>query len=180
MQVPEPERQRAITLRFLAEPAHVNFGGKVHGGAVMKWLDQAGYTCAANWTGSYCITVYVGGIHFLSPIHVGDIVECRASVIRTGRTSLDVAVDVSARAPQRHERRRTGHCVLVFVAVDDNGKPTAVPPWRPQTELDRALEDYARKLAELRRETDAALEERMAACGRSPRPAGTGKTETTG
>jgi acyl-CoA hydrolase len=69
--------------------------------------------------------------------------------------------------------------VLVFVAVDDNGRPTAVPPWRPQTELDRALEDYARKLAELRKETDAALEERMAACGRSPRPAGTGKTGTT-
>ena len=44
-------RPRAVTLRFLAEPSHVNFGGKVHGGAVMKWIDQAGYTCAAGWTG---------------------------------------------------------------------------------------------------------------------------------
>ena len=163
MQQDQPDRQRAITLRFLAEPAHVNFGGKVHGGAVMKWLDQAGYTCAASWAGAYCITVYVGGIQFLSPIHVGDIVECRASVIRTGRTSLDVAVDVAARAPQSHERRRTGHSVLVFVAVDNDGKPTAVPPWQPETKLDRALEEYARKMAELRKETDAALEEQMAA-----------------
>lgn len=165
MQQAKPERQRVITLRFLAEPGHVNFGGKVHGGAVMKWLDQAGYTCAANWTGAYCITVYVGGIHFLSPIHVGDIVELKASVIRTGRTSLEVAVDVSARAPQKTERRRTGHCVLVFVAVDDKGKPTPIPAWEPVTELDKALEDYARRLAELRKDMDAALEERLTALG---------------
>ena len=51
---------RGVTLRFLAEPGHVNFGGKVHGGSVMKWIDQAGYTCAAGWTGAYCVTIYVG------------------------------------------------------------------------------------------------------------------------
>jgi acyl-CoA hydrolase len=165
MQDNRTERQRAITLRFLAEPTHVNFGGKVHGGAVMKWLDQAGYTCAANWTGHYCITAYVSGIQFLSPIHVGDIVELRASVIRTGRTSLDVAVDVSARAPQQTKPRRTGHCVLVFVAVDDKGKPTPVPRWEPITELDKAMEDYARRLSELRKDMDTALEERLQAIG---------------
>jgi acyl-CoA hydrolase len=168
MQEDQPERQRTITLRFLAEPTHVNFGGKVHGGAVMKWLDQAGYTCAASWSGSYCVTAYVSGIQFLNPIHVGDIVELKASVIRTGRTSLDVAVDISAHSPQSSERRRTGHCVVVFVAVDNQGKPTSVPPWVPKTELDQALEDYARRLAELRKETDAALEERLTALGVQP------------
>ena len=65
--------QRGITLRFLAEPTDVNFGGKVHGGAVMKWIDQVGYTCAAGWTGTYCVTVYLGGLHFLGPIHVGEV-----------------------------------------------------------------------------------------------------------
>src|SRR5918998_24965 len=57
-----PEREREITLRFLAEPTDMNFGGKVHGGAVMKWIDQAGYACAVGWSGQYCVTVYVGGI----------------------------------------------------------------------------------------------------------------------
>jgi acyl-CoA hydrolase len=99
--------QRGITLRFLAEPTDVNFGGKVHGGAVMKWIDQAGYTCAAGWTGTYCVTVYLGGLHFLGPIHVGELVELRALVIRTGRTSLDIAVDVYAGDPKRGERRRS-------------------------------------------------------------------------
>ncbi len=93
-------RPRAVTLRFLAEPSHVNFGGKVNGGAVMKWIDQAGYTCAAGWTGGYCVTLYVGGLHFIRPIRVGDVVELHALVIHTGRTSLHIAIDVYARDPK--------------------------------------------------------------------------------
>ena len=53
------EDKRITVFRFLAEPTHVNFGGKVHGGIVMKWIDQAGYACATHWSGSYCVTVYV-------------------------------------------------------------------------------------------------------------------------
>jgi acyl-CoA hydrolase len=155
------ERQREVTLRFLAEPSDVNFGGKVHGGAVMKWIDQAGYTCAAGWTGTYCVTVYLGGLHFLAPIHVGELVELRALVIRTGRTSLDVAVDVYAGDPKRPDRRRTGHCVIVFVALDADGRPQAVPPWHPGDELDRALEAYAGRLGELRKQMDAEMERRL-------------------
>jgi acyl-CoA hydrolase len=155
------ERQRAVTLRFLAEPGDVNFGGKVHGGAVMKWIDQAGYTCAAGWTGTYCVTVYLGGLHFLGPIHVGELVELRALVIRTGRTSLDVALDVYASDPKRRERRRTAHCVIVFVALDAAGQPCAVPPWQPRAEVDLALESYAARLGELRKQMDTEMELRL-------------------
>ena len=59
------KRSHETTLRFLAEPTDMNFGGKVHGGAVMKWIDQAGYACAVGWSGHYCVTLYVGGIRFL-------------------------------------------------------------------------------------------------------------------
>jgi acyl-CoA hydrolase len=151
-------RPRAVTLRFLAEPAHVNFGGKVHGGAVMKWIDQAGYTCAAGWTGGYCVTIYVGGLRFLRPIHVGEVVELRALVIRTGRTSLHVAVDIYARDPKVPELTRTGHCVIVFVALDEQGRPRPVPPWTPETDTDRALQAYAVRLIELRRLMDAEMD----------------------
>jgi acyl-CoA hydrolase len=163
------ERQRAVTLRFLAEPADVNFGGKVHGGAVMKWIDQAGYTCAAGWTGSYCVTVYLGGLHFLGPVRVGELVELRALVIRTGRTSLDIAIDVYAGDPISTARRRTGHCVIVFVALDADGRPTAVPPWRAESEIDRALEGYAARLGVLRKQMDVEMERHLAdEAGRSP------------
>ena len=152
---------RGVTLRFLAEPGHVNFGGKVHGGSVMKWIDQAGYTCAAGWTGAYCVTIYVGAVHFIRPIHVGEIVECRALVILTGRTSLHIAVDIYARDPKEPALKRTGHCVIVFVALDEAGQPVPVPPWTPVTDTDRALQAYALRLVELRKLMDAELESHL-------------------
>lgn len=163
------ERQRGVTFRFLAEPGDVNFGGKVHGGAVMKWIDQAGYTCAAGWTGTYCVTVYLGGLHFLGPIRVGEVVELRALVIRTGSTSLDIAINVYAGDPTSPVRRRTGHCVIVFVALDADGRPTSVPLWRAESEIDRALEGYAARLGVLRKQMDVEMERHLAEeAGRSP------------
>jgi len=158
---PGPEPQRAVTLRFLAEPGDVNFGGKVHGGAVMKWIDQVGYTCAAGWTGTYCVTVYLGGLHFLAPIHVGEVVELQGLVIRTGKTSIDIAVDVYARDPKNPTRRRTGHCVIVFVALNAQGRPVPVPQWTPKDDLDRALEQYAVRLAGLRKQMDTEMERHL-------------------
>jgi acyl-CoA hydrolase len=141
--------RRGLTLRFLAEPQHVNFGGKVHGGQVMKWIDQAAYACASGWCGRYCVTAYVGGIHFKEPIRIGDVVDVAAQVIMTGRTSMHIAVDVSARDPKAAAVRETTHCVLVFVAIDENTKPVPVPEWLPQTARDVALKNYAQRLKEL-------------------------------
>jgi acyl-CoA hydrolase len=56
--------QDKMTFQFVSEPGDVNFGGKVHGGAVMKWIDQAAYATASSWSEGYCVTVYVGGIRF--------------------------------------------------------------------------------------------------------------------
>ena len=144
-------RQRSITLRFLAEPSDVNFGGKVHGGTVMKWIDQAGYTCAVGWSWQYCVTIYVGGIRFFQPILIGDLVEVQAKLIYTGTTSMHIAVDVWAGDPKVTERRKTTHCIIIFVAVDGAGKPTQIPAWQSQTEEDRRLEAYAQQLMVLRK-----------------------------
>ncbi|GAB3673321.1 acyl-CoA thioesterase [Salinisphaera aquimarina] len=144
-----------ITLRFLAEPSDVNFGGKVHGGNVMKWIDHAGYTCAANWSGSYCVTAYVGGIRFLQPINVGDLVELKAELMHTGRTSMHISVSVHARNPRNAERRFTTHCILVFVATDDSGQPTPVPAFVAETAQQKRMSDYALKMIELRRNMQA-------------------------
>lgn len=146
--------QREITLRFLAEPTAVNFGGKVHGGAVMKWIDEAGYACAAGWSGRYCVTIYVGGIRFHQPIHIGDMVEVCARIIYTGRTSMHVAVQVSAGDPKTDNRRDTTQCIIVFVAVDDNGHAVAVPTWEPRDKTDIALQDYAKNMMALSKEME--------------------------
>lgn len=149
--------QNEITLRFLSEPMDVNFGGKVHGGTVMKWIDQAGYACAAGWSGQYCVTVYVGAIRFYQPIHIGDMVEVKARLIYTGTTSMHVAIDVSASDPRHNTYRKTTHCIIVFVAVDEAGKPTPVKPWVPESDHDKGMEEYARKLMVLRQGIEAEM-----------------------
>ena len=154
-------RPGSVTLRFLAEPVHVNFGGKVHGGAVMKWIDQAGYTCAAGWTGDYCVTAYVGGIRFLQAVNVGEIVEVRAQLIRTGRTSMDVAVDIYATNPRSTTKRRTCHCVMTFVAIDEQGRPKEVSAWTPMTPVQQALEAHAIRLNEIRKSIDQEIESQL-------------------
>lgn len=142
--------QREMTLRFLAEPTDINFGGKVHGGAVMKWIDQAAYACAAGWSGQYCVTVYVGGIRFYKPVVIGNVVEVQARVIYTGRTSMHIAVDVWAFDPRSRERNKTTHCIIIFVAMDEEQHPTPVPAWVPETDEDRKLSGYAVRLMQLR------------------------------
>jgi acyl-CoA hydrolase len=149
--------RRETTLRFLAEPSEMNFGGKVHGGTVMKWIDQAGYTCAVSWSGQYCVTVYVGGIRFYHPIHIGDLVEVKAKLIYTGTTSMHVAVDVYAGDPKQAKRRKTTHCVIIFVAVDRDGHPVNVPAWQPQSNEDQMLQAYAQKLMAMRKDIDAEM-----------------------
>jgi acyl-CoA hydrolase len=139
-------------LRFLAEPGDVNFGGKVHGGAVMKWIDQAGYACAVNWCGGYAVTVYVGGIQFLQPIHIGNMVELRARLIHTGKTSMHIAVDVFSRRLQDKVEVHNTHCVIIFVALDAQGQSIPVKQFIPETDEQKALQAYAIKLMELRKD----------------------------
>ena len=141
-------QQRELTFRFLAEPGDVNYGGKVHGGQVMKWIDQAGYAAAVGWSGRYSVTVAVGGIRFVSPISTSDLVTINAKLVHTGTTSMHFAIDVRARDPMQGEERLCTHCVIVFVAMQD-GRPSPVPDWQPQTEEDRRLAEYALKVMEL-------------------------------
>ncbi len=142
--------ERILTLRFLAEPKDVNFGGKVHGGAAMKWIDLAAYGCAAAWSGKYCITAYVGGMRFVKPVLVGSMVEVEAQVIYTGRTSMHLRIEVRAGDPTTTEKQLTTHCIAIMVAVDENGTPVEVPEWIPTTEHDRELRESAIRLMDIR------------------------------
>jgi acyl-CoA hydrolase len=145
-----PGQQHVVTFRFLAQPTDVNFGGKVHGGMAMKWIDQAGYACAVGWSGAYCVTVSVSGIQFVAPILIGDLVGVRARLIHTGTSSMHLAVDVRARDLRSGEERLATSCVMVFVALDSpDGRPTPVPAWAPRNEEDRRLQAYAKQLMEL-------------------------------
>lgn len=155
-------QQRELNFRFLAEPADVNYGGKVHGGVVMKWIDQVGYAAAVGWSGRYSVTVAVGGIRFVAPVRIGDLVTVAAKLVHTGTSSMHFSVDVRARNPgfdgQPGEERLCTHCVIVFVALDGvEGKPTAVPVWTPHNDEDKRLAEYARKVMELSKGIEATV-----------------------
>jgi acyl-CoA hydrolase len=138
------------TFQFISEPSDVNFGGKVHGGSVMKWIDQAAYTCARTWAETYCVTVYVGGIRFYKPISIGDLIKIDCQVILTGSSSIHIMVEVYSRAFTEKKFEKKTHCIIIFVAVDEKGEPKKVKSWIPKTDQEKKLQEYAEKLKKLR------------------------------
>lgn len=140
------------SFQFISEPSDVNFGGKVHGGSVMKWIDQAAYTCARTWSESYCVTVYVGGIRFYKPINIGEVIKIDCAVIYTGTSSIHIMVEVYSRSFSEKKFEKKTHCIIIFVAVDEKGEPKKVKAWVPKTEKEKKLQEYALKLKTLREE----------------------------
>ena len=139
--------------RFLAEPTDVNFGGKVHGGMVMKWIDQASYACAAQWSKRYCVTVSANAIRFIRPILVGQMVWLQARIVHTGKTSMHIYVVVRASDPKDDNMVVTNRCFITFMAVDEAGFPVEVPVFTADSDEDKMLEkvamhgkDFAKKL----------------------------------
>lgn len=133
-----------ISLRFLAAPTEVTADGStIQAGRVLEWIDKAGYACAVGWSGSYCVTAYVGNVHFTRPITPGSLIEADARIIHTGRSSMHVLVTVKAADARLGEFRAATDCILVFVAVDDEKRPVAVPEWRPESIEDRRISEGA-------------------------------------
>jgi acyl-CoA hydrolase len=139
------KRSRSITMRFLAQPGTVNFGGKVHGGTVMSWIDQAAYACATAWSQRYCVTAYVGGIRFVRPITIGDVVEVEATLAYTGNTSMNIAVEVRSGDLKGTELEKTTECAVVMVSVDSHNKPVAISTFVPDDEFSVARAEDVRK-----------------------------------
>lgn len=153
-------QQHQLEFRFLAEPTDVNYGGKVHGGAVMKWIDQAGYAAAVGWSGRYSVTVAVGGIRFLAPVRIGDLVTVSARLVHTGTSSMHFAVEVHAREPMADaaQARLCTQCVIVFVALDGvEGRPVPVPAWTPRDDAGRALAERAVRVMGLSYDIEQAI-----------------------
>ena len=127
--------------------ADANNAGNVHGGTVMKLVDEAAGLAAIKHSGGRVVTAAMDRMTFLVPIHVGDVVTFCATVNAAWRTSMEVGVRVNAENPRTGEIRHTNTAYLTMVALDDDGQPASVPPVRAETpdELRRQRE------AELRR-----------------------------
>ncbi len=116
-----------VILSQSMQPEHANNLGNVHGGWIMKLIDEAGGLCAARHARRPAVTVAVDSLRFLSPVHVGDLVTFAARLTYVGRTSMEVEVHVEAENILTGQKTHTNSAYLVFVALDQNGRPTEVP-----------------------------------------------------
>ena len=153
-----------LTMTVLMTPDMANFAGNVHGGTVLKLLDQVAYACASRYAGRYVVTLSVDQVMFRQPIHVGELVTFLASVNHTGNSSMEIGIKVLAENIRTQELRHANSCFFTMVAVDDERKPAAVPPLRPFTPEEKRRHAAAEVRKQIRRE----FGERLSAAGATP------------
>src|SRR5512135_3580837 len=150
---PKTVQASRISIAQLMQPEYANNLGDVHGGWIMKLVDEAGALACMRHAQRRVVTVAIDSMQFRRPIKIGDLVLLTAEVTYTGRTSMEAEVLVHAENPITGERIETNTAYLVYVALDDQGQPTAVPPVLAETEaaqgeLEEAQKRQARRLAD--------------------------------
>ena len=144
-----------LTMTVLMTPDTANFSGKVHGGTILKLLDQVAYACAARYAGRYVVTLSVDQVMFRQPIQVGELVTFLASINHTGTSSMEVGIKVVAEDIRSQAVRHVNSCFFTMVAVGDDGKPVPVPPRVPGTPDEKRRHAAAEIRRAMRREMEA-------------------------
>ena len=151
----EPDAQRhQLRMTVLMTPDMANFSGNVHGGTVLKLLDQVAYACASRYAGHYVVTLSVDQVMFRQPIHVGELVTFMASVNHTGNTSMEVGIKVIAESILGKVVRHVNSCFFTMIAVDGEGKPVTTPTLTPTSANERRRFAAAELRRSMRRERE--------------------------
>ena len=141
-----------LTMTVLMTPDTANFSGNVHGGTILKLLDQVAYACAARYSACYVVTLSVDQVMFREPIRVGELVTFLASVNYTGTSSMEIGIKVIAENIRTQATRHVNSCFFTMVAVDTDGKPVPVSPLRPFSPDVRRRHAQAQERKQLRHE----------------------------
>jgi acyl-CoA hydrolase len=147
-----------LTMTVLMTPDTANFAGNVHGGTILKLLDQAAYACASRYAGRYVVTLSVDQVMFRQPVHVGELVTFLASVNHTGTSSMEVGIKVIAEDIRTQTVRHVNSCFFTMVAVDDARKPVPVPALQPATPDEHRRHAAAELRKAMRREMEQRFE----------------------
>ncbi len=145
----KPVRDSLSELADLMFPPDANMHGSVFGGKVLQMVDKAASVCAMRHSGKPCVTVAMERVEFMVPIKVGTFLIAKARINHTGRSSMEVGVEVYAEDMPGGRRVHTNSCLVTMVAVDGEGRPAPIPPLRVETPGEK--ERWA--AAELRRQT---------------------------
>lgn len=133
----KPTAASRVTLTQLMVPHHANALGHVHGGVIMRMVDETAAIAAMRHAQRPCVTVAMDSMTFREPVEVGELLSCTVVVNYVGRTSIDVGVRVSAENPITGEITHTNSAYLLFVALGDDDRPCPVPGLILTTDEDR-------------------------------------------
>ncbi|PAF44626.1 acyl-CoA thioesterase [Helicobacter sp. 11S02629-2] len=128
---------RNLQLSVLVTPDMANFSGVMHGGDLLRILDQVAYSCASRYTGKNVVTLSVERVLFKHPIPIGNLLHFLANINYTGRTSCEVGIKVITENIQNRSVVHSNSSYFTMVAVDEHGRPTPIPPLNPQTEEEK-------------------------------------------
>ena len=142
---PKSARNSRVTLSQLMHPEHANLLGNVHGGWIMKLVDEAGALACMRHAQKKVVTVAIDSMTFRQPIRIGDLIVLNAEVTYTGHTSMEAEVQVVAENPVTGERTHTNTAYLVYVALDDDGHPTTIPALLVETDEEKQRMEQAKK-----------------------------------
>ena len=143
--------QSQIETRYMVMPQHANPHKTLFGGQLMAWIDSVAAMVATRHSNRLCVTVSTDRVLFRHPVHVGDQLVLRSRVNYVGRTSMEIGVSAWVENPKTGEQKRTTTAYLTFVALDDEGRPTPVPPLEPTTESDQRRYENAKIRVDHRR-----------------------------
>lgn len=148
---PRSPAETRVTVAQMMQPHDANPAGNVHGGQIMKMIDDAAVVVAIRHARARAVTASIDRLDFHAPVYVGNLLHLRASVNYVGRTSMEVGVRVEAEDLRTGELRHTASAYLIIVAMDDDGRPRAVPPLILESDEDRRRNRAAQRRSEERR-----------------------------
>lgn len=141
---PKPAADSRVMLHHLMMPEHANALGNVHGGVIMRLVDEAGALCAMRHARRPCVTISIDSMTFRQPVHLGELLICTANVTWVGRTSIETSVHVVSEHPITGVTSHTNSAFVVYVALGEDGRPTPVPGLVLASDEDlRSFEDGA-------------------------------------
>jgi acyl-CoA hydrolase len=142
---PRHPSESETVMSELMMPQHANIMGNVFGGVILSMVDRIAAVCAIRHARKECVTVSVDKVDFRDPIHVGELITGFARVNYAGKTSMEVGVKIITEHLITGEKRHTNSCYVTYVALDDKGRPSAVPPIVPETPDEKRRYERAAK-----------------------------------
>ena len=146
------KQEKKLFMTRLMTPEMANFSGKVHGGAILKLLDEAAFSCASRYCQTYVVTASLDQVVFKNPIMVGDLVTFKCHVNYVGRSSMEIGIKVEGEKIREKKKYHAISCYFTMISVDETGKSNEVPRLALESETEEKLFQAGKMRCQMRKE----------------------------